>query len=198
MHNRAVLSVVLCLWAGGAGAETVYVTDSLRLGLHAASDTSDRPMENLVSGTPLEVLERNPNYARVRLADGREGWVKATFIVAEKPAAARVLELEAEIAGFEADAGGARTAQSAAEEELAALRNELKATTGSAESVQETIERLRSENSAHVQQLETYRHALPILWVLPAVAVALVAGFLAGLWWLDLSIRRRHGGFRVY
>ena len=29
----------------------------------------------------LEVLERNPNYARVRLADGREGWVKAMYLV---------------------------------------------------------------------------------------------------------------------
>jgi SH3 domain protein len=198
MQKRAVWSVVLGLWAGGAGAETVYVTDSLRLGLHEAADTSDRPFENLISGTPLEILERNTNYARVRVPDGREGWVKATFVVTEKPAAARVLELEAEIAGFESAAAAARAAQIAAEQELAALRSELKATTGSAESVQETIERLQSENGEYMQQLETYRYALPILWVVPAVVVALVAGFLAGLWWLDAAIRRRHGGFRVY
>jgi hypothetical protein len=198
MHTRAVLSLVLGLWAGGAGAETVYVTDSLRLGLHEAADTSDRPFENLVSGTPLEVLERNPSYARVRVPDGREGWVKATFVVSEKPAAARILELEAQMAGFEAAAAAARAAQTAAEHELAALRSELKATTGSAESVQETIARLQSENGAYLQQLESYRYALPILWVIPAVVVALVAGFLAGLWWLDSAIRRRHGGFRVY
>jgi SH3 domain protein len=198
MQKRAVFRLVLGLWAGAAGAETVYVTDSLRLGLHEAADTSDRPFENLVSGTALEVVERNPNYARVRLPDGREGWVKATFVVAEKPAAARVLELEAALAGFESAAVAARAAQTAAEQELAALRSELKATTGSAESVQETIERLTSENGAYLQRLETYRHALPILWVVPAVVVALVAGFLAGLWWLDSLIRRRHGGFRVY
>jgi len=198
MQTRAIFGFVLGLWAGAAGAETVYVTDSLRLGLHEAADTSDRPFENLVSGTALEVLERNASYARVRLTDGREGWVKATFVVTEKPAAARVLELEAQIAGFESAAVAARSAQTAAEHELAALRSELKASTGSAESVQETIERLQSENGAYLQQLETYRHALPILWVVPAVVVALVAGFLAGLWWLDSSIRRRHGGFRVY
>jgi SH3 domain protein len=198
MQKRTVFGLVLGLWVGSAGAETVYVTDILRLGLHEAADTSDRPFENLVSGTALEVLERNPSYARVRLTDGREGWVKATFVVTEKPAAARVLELEAQIAEFESAAVAARAAQTAAEQELAALRSELKATTGSAESVQETIERLQSENGALLQQLETYRHALPILWVVPAVVVALVAGFLAGLWWLDSSIRRRHGGFRVY
>jgi uncharacterized protein YgiM (DUF1202 family) len=198
MQKRTLFGLVLGLWAASAGAETVYVTDILRLGLHEAADTSDRPFENLVSGTALELLERNPNYARVRLADGREGWVKATFVVTEKPAAARVLELEGQIAGFESAAVAARAAQTAAEHELATLRGELMATTGSAESVQETLERLRSENGVYLQQLETYRHALPIFWVIPAVVVALVAGFLAGLWWLDSSIRRRHGGFRVY
>jgi SH3 domain protein len=198
MRKQALLCLALGASVGGAAAETVYVTDSLRLGLHVAPDTSDRPFENLVSGTPVEVLERNPSFARVRLADGREGWVKATFLVGDKPAAARVLELEAELGGFEAAAAAARGAQTAAEQELASLRGELQATTGSSESIKETIERLERENVAHLQRIEKYRHTLPLAWVIPAVVVALVAGFLVGLWWLDALIRRRHGGFRVY
>jgi SH3 domain protein len=198
MPKRALFSLALCAWLGGVSAETVYVTDSLRLGLHAAPDTSDRPFENLVSGTQVEVLERNSSYARVRLADGREGWVKATFLVSDKPAAARVLELEAEIDGFESATAAAKTAQAAAEHQLAGLRSELAATTGSAETIQETIARLERENLEHQQQLEAYRHTLPIVWVLPALLVTLVAGFFVGLWWLDALIRRRHGGFRVY
>jgi SH3 domain protein len=198
LRKHALLCLALGAWAGSAGAEIVYVTDSLRLGLHAAPDTSDRPFENLVSGTSVEVLERNSSYARVRLADGREGWVKATFLVAEKPAAARVLELEAELGELESAAVAAKTAQAAAEHELAGLRSELQATTGSAESIQETIERLRRETRAHEERLESYRYTLPLAWVIPAVVVALTGGFLMGLWWLDAWIRRRHGGFRVY
>jgi SH3 domain protein len=198
MRKQALICLALGAWASFASAETVYVTDSLRLGLHAASDTSGRPFENLVSGTAVEVLERNPSYARVRLADGREGWVKATYLVAEKPAAARVLELETEIGGFEHAAVAAKAAQAAAEQALASLRSELHATTGSAETVKETIERLESENRAHVERIEAYRYTLPLVWVIPAIVVTLVAGFLGGLWWLDTLIRRRHGGFRVY
>jgi SH3 domain protein len=179
-------------------AETGYVTDSLRLGLHAAPDTSDRAFENLISGTAVEVLERNPSYARVRLPDGREGWVKATFLVETKPAAARVAELEAELETLREAATAAKAAQNTAEQELARYTAELQAKTGSAETFQETVERLREENSAHEQQLEAYRYSLPIKWVIPALVVVLVAGFFAGLWWLDALIRRRHGGFRVY
>jgi SH3 domain protein len=170
----------------------------LRLGMHEAPDTSDKPFENLVSGTALEVLDRNSSYAHVRLPDGREGWVKGTYLVTDKPASARVLELEAKLGGFENAAVAAKTAQTAAEDQLASLRSELQSTTGSAESVQETIARLQNENQAHAERLEAYRHTLPLAWVAPAFVVSLVAGFLAGLWWLDALIRRRHGGFRVY
>ena len=198
MRKQAVLCLALGSWAGGACAETVYVTDVLRLGLYAAPDSSDKPVENLVSGTALEVLERDASYAHVRLADGREGWVKATYLVTDKPASARVLELEAEVGGFENAAAAAKSAQTAAEQQLASLRGELQSNTGSAETIKETIARLESENQAQIERLEMYRHTLPLAWVVPAVVVSLVAGFLVGLWWLDALIRRRHGGFRVY
>ena len=67
-------------------AETAYVTDNLRLGLHEAEDTSDRAFRFLDSGQPMEILSRDRNYANVRLPDGAQGWVKATYLVEDKPA----------------------------------------------------------------------------------------------------------------
>jgi SH3 domain protein len=198
MRKSALLSTLLLGLAAVAAAETAFVTDSLRLGLHAAPDTSDRPFDNLVSGTAVEVLERNPNYAHVRLEDGREGWVKATYLVALKPAAARVAELEAEVARLNEAAAVAQAAQTTAEQELARHTAALQATTGSAETMQETVERLQAENRAYEERFDSYRYSLPMRWVIPALVVVLVAGFFAGLWWLDALIRRRHGGFRVY
>ena len=86
MHKRLVLVLlVICGSATSASAETLYVTDILRLGLHHAEDTSDQPFENLVSGAPLEIIEKKSNFAHVRTADGQEGWVKSAYLVAEKP-----------------------------------------------------------------------------------------------------------------
>ena len=197
MLRRLILVIALGVSAAASG-ETAYVTDSLRLGIHRASDTSDRPFENLVSGTPMDVLDRNTNYALVRLADGREGWVKAVYLVTEKPAAARILELEAEIAGLAGAVETAKSGQATAEHELKRVMSHLQETTGSAETIQDQLARLKTENESYGERLETYRYSLPVVWVAVALAVALAAGFLSGLWWLDALIRRRHGGFRVY
>jgi len=193
MIQRALLALAFACCATAA-AETAYVTDSLRLGIHNAADTSDQAFDNLISGTAVEVLERNTNYARVRLGDGREGWVRTMFLVTTKPAAARIVELEAQVGELESAVTAAKAAEVEAEQELARLTN----TTGSAEAIQDTVKRLQAENRTYEERFEAYRYALPLTWVVPAVIVALLAGFLAGLWWLDARIRRRHGGFRVY
>lgn len=198
MSKRLLLGGVLCACTVLAHAETLYVTDILRLGIHEAQDTSDKPFDNLVSGTAVEVLERVPNYARVKLADGREGWVKSTFLVEDKPAQARVAELEGELEGLRRETEAAKAAQRTAEGELGRLSHQAQSSIGSAEAAAATLERLEAENQDYEAKLELYRNSLPWQWVVPALVVALAGGFVAGLWWLDARIRRRHGGFRIY
>src|SRR5215831_18308169 len=104
MLKRLTLTAALCACAGTAMAERMYVTDSLRLGLYRSEDTNDKPLVNLMSGAQVDVLERNASLARVRTPSGDEGWVKAAFLVPEKPAQLRVAELEAELAGLRNEA----------------------------------------------------------------------------------------------
>jgi hypothetical protein len=195
MRKQALLCLVLGA-GGGAGAEMVYVTDSLRLG------PTPRPAPATSRSRTRQRHGRRGARARLELrpcalARRPRGLGQGDVPGRREPAAARVLEL-AERGGLENAAAAAKTAQVAAEQQLADFRGELQATTGSSESIKETIARLESDNVAYVERLEGYRHTLPLAWVLPAVVVALVAGFLVGLWWLDALIRRRHGGFRVY
>jgi SH3 domain protein len=179
-------------------AETAYVTDILRLGIHRAQDTSDRAFDNLVSGTELEIIQRVPNFANVRTTDGQLGWVKSAYLVTEKPAQLRVAEVEAELARLRAELAAAKTTQSAAEQTAEQLTRQFAATTDSSNAIQQTLTRLKQENESFEARLDTYRGALPLTWVAAALVVVLIGGFVAGIWWLDASIRRRHGGFRVY
>lgn len=200
MLTRLLLIAALCCGATAAHAETAYVTDSLRLGIHAAEDTSDEAFENLVSGTAVEVLERKTNYAHVKLADGREGWVRAAFLVTGKTAQLRVAELEGRIGALEAElAAAAKGAQAALPgEPVERVDPRPAVATESAAAIEGTINRLQRDVRLYEEQLEGYRRSLPLGWAAAALLVALVGGFAAGIWWIDQRIRSRHGGFRIY
>lgn len=197
--TRLLSSAVLALLvAADAGADTAYVTDILRLGIHRASDTSDRAFDSLVSGTALDVLESSVNYARVRTPDGREGWVKAAYLVREKPAQLRVAEVEAELELLREQLTDAQAAQADAEQEALRLGRQLSSDEHSVTSLRESLALLQRENDAFEARMERYRTSLPLPWVIAALVLTLTAGFASGWWWLDARIRRRHGGYRIY
>jgi SH3 domain protein len=197
MLERLALTL-LCACAGSASAETLYVTDSLRLALYESEDTSDKPLSNLVSGTPVQLLERSASLAHVRTPAGEEGWVKASFLVPDKPAKTRVTELEAELAGLRSENAEYRGARASANESAEQLARNVAASKDSADAMHEAVGKLERENAAFAARLDTYRGSLPMPWVAAALVVALIGGFAGGLWWLDALVRRRHSGFRVY
>jgi len=192
--------LILLLWLAPlvAMAETGYVTDVLNLGLHQAEDTSDRPFRNLQSGQQFEVMSRDRYYAHVQLPDGVTGYVKAAYIVTDPPAKFIVSELTADRDRIAAELEGLRKAFeqpaatiSALEAETADLKSQLDAGV-------ERISELQGENEGYRARMAQFSNVLPLSWVIGAIAVCLVGGFIAGLWWVDRRSRRRHGGIRIY
>jgi len=200
---RTSLSISLLIfalgWAGSVrSAEIAYVTDMLQLGLHAASDTSDRPIDNLPSGTRLEVLERSTHYARVRTPSGEEGWVKAAFIVSEAPARFRVDALEREVGALREQLAAARETEHRAVAEAERLRAAEAKAAESARSLRDALSRLEKEHLELIERFGADGILLPLTWVLAALAVAFVAGGAFGWWTIDALSRRRHAGYRIY
>ncbi len=196
-NTRLVLFVALLL-PQVILAETAYVTDNLRLGIHQAPDTSDRAFRTLDSGQQLEILSRDRNYAHVSLPDGTEGYVKAAYLVDEKPAKLIVAETQAEVERLQAEleqlrqqfAGPAATI-SGLEQELGTVQAQLDASTAQ-------VAELTEDNSDLRRRQSQMHYSLPLVWVGGATAVCLIGGFLFGLWWVDRRSRARHGGIRIY
>lgn len=181
-----------------AAAETAYVTDQLRLGLHQAADTSDRSFRTLESGQELEILSRDRNYARVRLPDGTVGHVKAAYLVTEKPAALIVAEARAEAERLQGELEEAMRRFAGPAATIAALEQQATEHLAELEESRNRIAELGEQNERFAERQASYQYSLPLSWVGGALGVSLLAGFLGGLWWLDYRSRRRHGGFRIY
>jgi SH3 domain protein len=179
-------------------AETAYVTDQLRLGLHRAENTSDRSFRTLQSGQELEILSQTRNYAQVRLPDGTVGYVKVAYLVTEKPAALIVSETQAENERLQQELARTKAQFAGPAETIEALERQLAAQQARQDEDSRRIADLEEQNESFVSRQEQFRFSLPASWVAGATGVCLVAGFLCGLWWIDYRSRKRHGGFRIY
>jgi len=196
--RKSYASLLLVLAPLFAAAETAYVTDNLRLGMHQAPDTSDRAFRTLESGQEVEIITRNRNYAQVTLPDGTQGYVKAAYLVSEKPAKLIVNETQAALTRLqdELDTTKAEFAVPAATK--AALEQRVSEHEVALSEREAMLSKLSAENENYRAKQAQFQFSLPLPWVGGAMAVCLLAGFLVGLWWLDSRSRKRHGGFRIY
>ncbi len=112
-HNLANSPVVLMLVLLGAlpinlQAETVYITDSLLVGLHEEKSIDSPILKVLPTGTALEVINRENDFVNVRDPKGVTGWISNNYLISNNPdlnegsdveaaQSKRVKELEAEL-----------------------------------------------------------------------------------------------------
>ena len=127
----------------GALAETAYISARVEVGLHEERSAHSAILELLPEGTELEVLERDGDAARVRLEDGREGWIPSEYLSTEASAPAELADLRRRLPELMAALEREQVARveaerriAAMEDELAALRNGLSTREPSAEGAQ--------------------------------------------------------------
>jgi SH3 domain protein len=70
----------LSLLAPAAGAETMYVSDMLKLTLRTGPSTENKILAVIESGQQLELLEPGEEWSRVQLPNGKEGWVLSRYL----------------------------------------------------------------------------------------------------------------------
>ncbi len=195
MRTALLLLIVLPF---AALAETAYVTDNLRLGLHQATDTSDRAFRTLESGQELEIISRDRNYASIRLRDGMQGYVKAAYLVSEKPARLIVAEAQSANEKLQQELESIKAAFAAPAATIEALEQQIVEKDAALDNSAERVAELTTENEDYADRYDQYKYSLPFKWVGGAMFVCLLVGFLVGLWWIDFQSRKRHGGVRIY
>lgn len=190
MNSKCKLRWLLAalLFCGGAAqAESIYVTDMLRLDMYATEDMTGPVVLKLRSGDRMELLERKGRYAHVRSEGGQQGWVTSLYLVSEEPARTRVNKLEQSNVSLEATVKKLRTQLAGEQEKVTQLQQQ-----------QENVETLRKENAELTDKMSQYESSVPIFWLFVVLGVALIGGLAGGWYLVDSRSRSKHGGYRVY
>ncbi len=187
--KRLLIMVVCLLIPVLARAETAFVTERLNIPVYAAP-AEGAAVRTLEAGATLEVLERKERFARVRDAQGQEGWIEVRYLTNAAPAKARVGKLQD-------DLGRLRTQLTETQARLKAAEEALGRQTGRTEELNRQLA-AASKPAPVAEPAAAPKPAATdggISWGWLGFAFAmLVLGFVAGLLWLRESIRRRSGG----
>ena len=185
-----VLGLLLVSAAAGAG-EPLYVVEQVIVSVNSTADGSGERVASLKSGERVELIERAGESVHVRLADGKEGWLRAIYLSGDAPLKPRLTQAEAEVTRLQAQVAqlqGQLAAASAARHEIPAAGAPAAAAAPEDAPVPTGMFATRAA--------EAPARAWP--WALGAGTVGLGLGFVLGWRILDRNIRRKYGGLRIY
>jgi hypothetical protein len=181
----ALACVALC--AAARAADTLYVVEQVVVSVNSTADGSGERVATLKSGDRVELIERAGEAVHVRLADGKDGWLRALYLSGDEPLRPRLQQSEAEVTRLKAEVSRLQAEASAA----ASMRSPSPAAAVPVE------EAAASAPGALFSAPDTSpRRLWP--WVGGATLLALALGFALGWRMLDRTIRKKYGGLKIY
>jgi hypothetical protein len=180
----------------------LFVSDKLVLNVYSEPEQAGSRVGTIETGDAVDELERGEGFIRIRLSDGREGWVGSNYLTTDAPAAVQLRDLQRQ------QKSSTQAVDKKAAEEIARLKKE-------SESLQAQLKDLKAAAASAPAPDDdgVLEGASPAPQQLAAVAptsggstwlwlliVALAAGlaYAAGYQSLARRIRKKFGGLRIY
>lgn len=192
MLRKTILAAVLIAAPAAWAQDNLrYIAGERTLAVREEPNSNAELVTFVETGDSMELLEsRGENsYARVRLPDGREGWLAARFLTAEKPPAEQLRAAQQEL-----EAERERVAR--LEEQLASLQERLEAAAPALELADRNAEleaELKAQREELEQSLAAYDAERARQRTLVTGAALVGGGVLLGLLLPILARRRRKG-----
>jgi len=193
--RTATLAAVLA--ASAARGEPLYVIEQVVVNVNSAPDASGERIATVKSGERVEELERVRDEVHVRLANGKDGWIRASYLSADEPLRTRLAARDQQVAQLEQD--------------VSRLQAQLAAPVTTAPASTATAAADAAAPTPAANSKDDPVGAAPLFaaggeqgayqgwpWLLAAALGGLLVGFALGALVLDRHIRRKYGGLRIY
>jgi len=144
---RFLAHIVLLFMLGSyafATAETLYISDELKVALRSGASTQHRIISFLTSGAELSVLETSVDgdFYRVNV-DGKEGWVKAEYVMKSASARAQLPVLNKRIDVLKADIRSEKATTAELSARIKQLEEDKRALEKTRDGINDSLENLK-------------------------------------------------------
>lgn len=207
-------AVAALAFGAPAHAEPLFVIDKVLINVYAEPSQDAARVTTLETGDTVEAVDELAPYVRVRLPDGREGWVRGNYLSKQPPAILRLKELQS-------------GQPPATQEEPQQLLKELEELRKQRAALEGEVARMRQEEVAQLRQDSAPKPVPPVptaaakpkppqqaapppatdiqtavrnrMWAWFAATVTAGAlGFLLGYQTLATRIKRKYGNIKIY
>jgi hypothetical protein len=194
-----LVALAFAIAVPAAQAETAYVIEQLVVGVSSEPGDAGERIASIKSGDRVELMEQQDDQAHIRLQNGTEGWVKASYLSSDPPLqerldarTAEVTKLKTEIARLESDLKTVRLAATAPAPAPAPPPPVAEPS--------RNPDAARPSGNRPLFHSEQRVKAAPSSWKWTAGVgvMSLLLGFALGWRMLDRRIRAKYGGLRIY
>ncbi len=195
--------LILCLISTTVYAETMYVSDNLKLTLRTGPSTQNKILSVIESGQMMEVVRLGDEWSQVQLPNGKSGWVLSRYLTVNEPHRIKLERLQVKHKNLMAQAVTLLEDNNRLKAENKQLKSESATNQGQLLKTRKDYETLKSESAKFLTVKTNYERAASqlgeetarakkledqlaklemnhaIKWFLAGSAV-LIAGFLIG------------------
>jgi SH3 domain protein len=139
------LMLMLCLFSNFVYAETMYVSDILKLTLRTGPSTENKILAVIESGQMLEIIKFGDEWSQARLPNGKEGWVLSRYLTRDETNNIKLERLEAKHKNLTIQAAALLEENNRLKAENNKLRVESEANQKQMEKAQSDYETLKTE-----------------------------------------------------
>jgi SH3 domain protein len=152
--------LTLILLSSLSQAETMYVTDLLKLRLRSEKGSDQKILGVVMSGQVVDVIQIEDEWAQVRLPDGKEGWVLTRYLTPRKTNAIILENLQKQHKALKDELTGTIDENRHLTKENKRLRLELNQSETSVKKVNTSYENLKTEAANYLDLKAKYQETV--------------------------------------
>ncbi|MDH3327394.1 MAG: TIGR04211 family SH3 domain-containing protein [Gammaproteobacteria bacterium] len=199
--TKKILTLLLVLTPLTAIAETLYVSDTLRVGIRTEPGNNVPSIAVVKSGAAVEVLDRKGSYIQVRTKSGVEGWVKSAYFSRKAPSAKLLNDAMTKISTLEKEINSLNKEQAkqATITTDPSLTNKMTALEKNNQILKSEIHALKTKPGMDINNRLPFKNfdENTLYIALGTLIVLFSLGFLFGVKWHKSQVAKRLGGMII-